>query len=342
MSGPLLYGVGAFAVVVGVVLVVFGVPISEFSFGNTLIGAGTTAAVGGLIIIALGAAVARLERIAAALVTRAPILPSLPVEAQEAPAGSRPAQTPGRRSPFPPTPRPDGDTRGPYSREPRMAGPVDRPAQEHLAQEYPVEERATRYVAEDYPAQEDPAQSFSPTLRNPEQPPANVEDEVSLSPRQPVAPPPFAINGSGMAGKRQENRPDRQRQDPRLDAIPDADWQPPPPAAPAAQAQPPQTAYFDSMWPDQPKSQPMPAKSPAGGESKPEPRRDQSLRDALAAPANRPAGEQRAGAAILKSGVVDGMGYTLYVDGSIEAELPQGTLRFASINELRSHLEKSA
>ena len=35
------------------------------------------------------------------------------------------------------------------------------------------------------------------------------------------------------------------------------------------------------------------------------------------------------------------MGYTLYVDGSIEAELPQGTLRFASINELRSHLEKN-
>ena len=36
------------------------------------------------------------------------------------------------------------------------------------------------------------------------------------------------------------------------------------------------------------------------------------------------------------------MGYTLYVDGSIEAELPQGTLRFASINELRGHLDKSA
>jgi hypothetical protein len=50
----------------------------------------------------------------------------------------------------------------------------------------------------------------------------------------------------------------------------------------------------------------------------------------------------RAPVAILKSGVVDGMGYTLYVDGSIEAELPQGTLRFASINELRSHLEKTS
>ena len=46
--------------------------------------------------------------------------------------------------------------------------------------------------------------------------------------------------------------------------------------------------------------------------------------------------------AILKSGVIDGMGYTLYVDGSIEAELPQGTLRFSSINELRDHLSKSA
>ena len=51
---------------------------------------------------------------------------------------------------------------------------------------------------------------------------------------------------------------------------------------------------------------------------------------------------EQAPVAILKSGVVDGMGYTLYVDGSIEAELPQGTLRFASINELRSHLEKNA
>jgi hypothetical protein len=45
--------------------------------------------------------------------------------------------------------------------------------------------------------------------------------------------------------------------------------------------------------------------------------------------------------AILKSGVIDGMAYTLYTDGSIEAELPQGTMRFASIDDLRSHLEKA-
>jgi hypothetical protein len=41
---------------------------------------------------------------------------------------------------------------------------------------------------------------------------------------------------------------------------------------------------------------------------------------------------------ILKSGVIEGMAYTLYSDGSIEAELPQGIMRFATIEELRNHL----
>lgn len=45
---------------------------------------------------------------------------------------------------------------------------------------------------------------------------------------------------------------------------------------------------------------------------------------------------------ILKSGVVDGMAYTLYSDGSIEAQLPKGRLRFGSIAELRTHIEQSA
>jgi hypothetical protein len=35
------------------------------------------------------------------------------------------------------------------------------------------------------------------------------------------------------------------------------------------------------------------------------------------------------------------MAYTLYSDGSIEAELPTGTIRFESINELRAHLERT-
>jgi protein subunit release factor A len=45
---------------------------------------------------------------------------------------------------------------------------------------------------------------------------------------------------------------------------------------------------------------------------------------------------------VLKSGMVSGMPYTLYSDGSIEAQLPEGTLRFGSITELRNHIEQSA
>jgi hypothetical protein len=44
---------------------------------------------------------------------------------------------------------------------------------------------------------------------------------------------------------------------------------------------------------------------------------------------------------VLKSGVVEGMAYTLYSDGSIEAQLPQGRLRFGSIDALRDHIEST-
>jgi hypothetical protein len=41
---------------------------------------------------------------------------------------------------------------------------------------------------------------------------------------------------------------------------------------------------------------------------------------------------------VYKSGVIDGMAYTLFMDGSIEAELPQGKVRFASVDELQKYL----
>jgi hypothetical protein len=50
--------------------------------------------------------------------------------------------------------------------------------------------------------------------------------------------------------------------------------------------------------------------------------------------------EDQAQVTVLKSGVVDGMAYSLYSDGSIEAQMPEGMMRFASIDELRSHLEQ--
>jgi hypothetical protein len=51
------------------------------------------------------------------------------------------------------------------------------------------------------------------------------------------------------------------------------------------------------------------------------------------------AAEPPAGSAeVYKSGVIDGMAYTLYTDGSIEAELPQGTIRFATVEALQTYL----
>jgi hypothetical protein len=49
-----------------------------------------------------------------------------------------------------------------------------------------------------------------------------------------------------------------------------------------------------------------------------------------------PAMEERP--AVLKSGVIEGMAYTLYADGSIDAELAEGTVKFNSIPELRAYL----
>jgi hypothetical protein len=237
-------------------------------------------------------------------------------------AGSRTAPPQGR-IPFPPKPKSDTGIREPFASEPR--GGTSMPA--------------------DMASEEIAANSFTPTLRNPDEPPVTVDEEVSLSPRQPIAAPvpanadlgantPYGFNGSGMSERRHE---------PPLET----DWRPTPPPVAPMQARQPQTAYFDAMWPDESK----PVMSPAVSEARPLPKPEPASREATVPQGKRIEeveatnplrGNESRSVAILKSGVVDGMGYTLYVDGSIEAELPQGTLRFASINELRSHLEKNA
>jgi len=274
-----LLGIGVFAVVAGLLMVGFGIPINEFSFGNTLIGAGTTATVGGLIIIGLGMAVRQLRRIAEALDHQAHARPAQPVESIETAGRLPPAQ--GRVA-FPPRPKPETHP------SELVTAPLPPPPA--------VEER--------------PFQSAAPQLRNPDEP-LDVEDEVPLT-------PPLSSGAPGA--------------DADLGRAP---WPAPPPRAPEA-------PNFDAMWPSEPK----PAKSAEPkAEPKLDPRSDTFPREMFGnapKPEFKPEPTKPRAVAILKSGVVDGMGYTLYVDGSIEAELPQGTLRFASINELRSHLEKNS
>jgi hypothetical protein len=99
-----------------------------------------------------------------------------------------------------------------------------------------------------------------------------------------------------------------------------------PPPVPA-EAPPPS---FDDAWPKSERSKP--------GEVPPQRRSSPSTFTEPSGGA-APGGEQPA-VTVLKSGVVDGMAYSLFSDGSIEAQMPEGMMRFASIDELRSHLDQ--
>src|SRR6185312_2176303 len=105
----ILYGIGAFALFAGLVMIGFGVPINEFSFGNTLISAGTTAVVGGLILFGLGIVAGQLRRVAEALAAGPPAGLVQPNDTVENTDSSPAAPSQGRMA-FPsrakPEPRP--------------------------------------------------------------------------------------------------------------------------------------------------------------------------------------------------------------------------------------------
>jgi len=178
-----------------------------------------------------------------------------------------------------------------------------------------------------------------------EPPVMDVSDEAPLSPRPPQRPmfsPPVPPSSSA-----------EQPAEPKV-------WTPPPPVSvhrtePLPRAAQPERAressrdsgkpvgkdagLFDVVWPD--------ARAKSAPEHAPrEPKLDMKAEPTPPRPEPRP--EKRTDVpaserppAILKSGVIDGMAYTLYADGSIQAELPQGVVRFASVDALRAHLEKS-
>jgi hypothetical protein len=110
-----------------------------------------------------------------------------------------------------------------------------------------------------------------------------------------------------------------------------------PHAEPAAPDTPP--ASFDDAWPRQDRMRPP---EPPAATRRPPPRSPSTSAEAAAPPrAAEPELEvEQASVTVLKSGIVDGMAYSLYSDGSIEAQMPEGMMRFASIDELRAHLDQ--
>ena len=197
---------------------------------------------------------------------------------------------------------------------PPMPVPVD--AGQVAAEQIPA---AVRIPAlESAPMVEDSGVSLLPNG------PLRAEDE-SLQVAQTVAPP--RLNGAGHPKTAQRGAAS---------------------GAPAARRpQQLKGSLFDSLWPKAQRGAPE-APPPPALQAVPQPPAavPPALEVVPQAPAPQPAltPQQAAAAAvsILKSGVVEGMAYTLYSDGSIEAQLPGGTLRFRSITELRNHIEQNS
>ena len=312
----LLLVLGVVTAGAGAVMIGIGVPINEFSLGNTLIVSGTTALVGGLVVIALSVATRQLIRIATLLKPQAGSR-SRAAEGYD-PSGSE-GSGPGRM-PFPPR-LPDNNPRHP---ETRFTPPPPPPSGASGPGD-PIFDRMRHQTGQ------------GPQSARHAEPPMLHNEEAPLSPRAPRAPYPAeqpAPDDAALArmlrgGDKASDRPVEKARNG---------------ATPPATPQPAPRSTFNDVWPDEPsRSEPDPfAARPSDPFARiPEPPAPQRNGSALREAIMREQEHVSAPVTILKSGIVDGMAYTLYTDGSIEAELAQGVVRFGSIEELRNHLEKS-
>jgi hypothetical protein len=287
----------------GMVAIAFGSTVSDSALGQSLIISGAIALVGGPMLMGVASVISQLSAIAESFRLRpAAQIPRLADARQPSEAQRRPETL--EAGPRLPDPR-ASDPRPPEPLQPEPRAPEPGPAD-------PTPAAAAIEVSGSA------LERLRSTVR-PDRVVTNGED-VPLSP-----------NGSGHhhgAERKSEPRPEPEARpgapaetgkEPRLDFL----FRPKTPPRP-----PQQQEQFDSMWPrrrpgDQSKPDEV-ARQPSSGDEPPRVER-----------------EPRS-VAILKSGVVDGMAYTLYADGSIEAQLPHGTVRFGSIAELRAHIENNS
>jgi len=291
----------------GLATVGFGIALNELPIGSTLISAGTTATCSGLILIGLSAALSELRRVAEALKGRPGPRTNQPVDLDAAATPAIASVRPPPPVAPAPKPRPEAPVREPRVAEPPAAAvDVSAAAIERLRSSIP---RADRPKGEPSVVAEGEEVPLSPNGGHAPPPPRLPEPRVE--PRVTAADRPVAATVETVKPSRldflfrsRQARPEPRMAEPRLEARPPAVAPPAPPVPAAPVVHAPAVA------------EPVRAETPPAAE------------------AQTPA--------ILKSGVVDGMAYTLYADGSIEAKLPGGTVRFGSIAELRAHIESNA
>jgi hypothetical protein len=191
-----------------------------------------------------------------------------------------------------------------------------------------------------FPAAEQPAApgAFSPAAPPPWQNESVLRDHPIPEPTHPE-PPPSAPKPKRNLLFSSTSRKERERAQARAgEPLPpdllSSDFRSRPPTMPPIEAAEPPSASFEDTWPRAERAKP--ADSPL-------PRRASRMSPPVAEPNGGPARiEDQPAVTVLKSGIVDGMAYSLYSDGSIEAQMPEGMMRFGSIDELRAHLDQRA
>jgi hypothetical protein len=315
---------GAAMTAAGIGLSASGVSVQEHTFDPAIITPGIVALIGGLILIGLGLAIRTLARIEQVLIGQSMSFAGRLAETEARMAAAEQPITP--TLPFPPRPPQT-------SKPPKHADVVAAASLE------PVAEVGLERLREKFP-----------DLVRVDSAPVVEETDVSLLPKSPPQSPPqsplraneeAAETGNGVvphqAVPHQANGNGSVRPAPRLEVN----------ARPASR--PERGKGFETFWPKRQRpgktseaAMPPPASEPsvevAPTSSVPEPAVEPAVD---AEPPEVNAAAAPAGVSVLKSGIVDGMAYTLYSDGSIEAQLPQGLLRFGSIAELRNHIEHS-
>ena len=268
--------------------------------GVSAITPGIIAATGGLVLIGLAVLVRELQRIERALAVRPMPRASRPGEVPAGVAASEQANAP--RIPFPPKPKV----------APPQVGAISVPAS-----------------GEETAAAERLRERF-PSLVRLETAPVVEGADVSLLPGHPTRAEEVVGEGENRVAVGRASGVASVRIAPRRDVA----------ARPLVSRERQKATVFESFWPkgQRPKQDAQTATAHAAAEQA-APEAEPTLGSG-AEPDTRPAiAESAASVTVLKSGVVEGMAYTLYSDGSIEAQLPQGTLRFGSITELRDHIQ---
>jgi hypothetical protein len=177
----------------------------------------------------------------------------------------------------------------------------------------------------------------------PPPPPSSPQRREETATRDRGAPPPVPIEDAAAVKPRRNlmfsssSRKERERGQARASDPSEADPGPVP-ASESGEVSPP---TFDDAWPKP--ERPRAAEAPPqrrGGRAPPPSAEANGAADRADRYAPAARNEDRSSVTVLKSGVVDGMAYSLYSDGSIEAQMPEGLMRFTSIDELRAHLDQ--